>query len=74
VIAPIRHDRPATRGRDLRKARRWLAEGLFNRPKPTPPAAKISPWLARLAACWMVLVAGAYLWSMVVRPLFERRL
>jgi hypothetical protein len=51
-----------------------LADGLFNRPKPTPPPARISPWLARLAAGWIVLVAGVYLWSMVIRPLVERRL
>ena len=72
MIAPIRHERPAARGRDLRKARRWLAEGLFNRPKFSPPAKNTAPWIARLAACWIVVVAGAYLWSMIGRPLAVR--
>jgi hypothetical protein len=72
VIAPIRHERPSARGRDLRKARRWLAEGLFRRPTPTPPEKKTSPWIARLAAGWIVVVAGAYLWSMIGRPLVAR--
>jgi len=72
VIAPIRHDRPAARSRDLRKARRWIAEGVLRRQKPEPPVIKSPPWVARSAACWIVLVAGAYLWSMIGRPLWER--
>jgi hypothetical protein len=72
VIAPIRHERPAARGRDLRKARRWLAEGLFRRQKLSPPANKTLPWIARLAAGWIVIVAGTYLWSMIGRPLAAR--
>jgi hypothetical protein len=72
VIAPIRHERPTTRTRDLRKARRWLAEGLFKRPVPATPEKKASPWLTRLAAGWIVVVAGVYLWSMIIRPLIAR--
>jgi hypothetical protein len=72
VIAPIRHDRQTSRSRSLLKARRRLAEGLFNRPPSPPPPKTAHPWLARLAAGWVVIVAAAYLWSMVGRPLVER--
>jgi hypothetical protein len=72
MIAPIRREPPTGVRRDLRKARRWIAEGFFSKSRPASTPKKVPSWIAGLSAGWIVLVACAYLWSSIGRPLLER--